>query len=248
MMKFRRILMMDLLVLFTNPMWLLFATGFPIALILVLGFLASGSYGGTIRSYDYFGVSVMIYFLFNAATFSANSFLEERIRRPNMRIVYSPIPPLFIHLSKVLAATIFCSVTYTAVALLLHLLIGINYGGADCWALILLLISSNLFFSSLGVVVCCILKSESSANSVISLLLTLLAVMGGIFFPVDGMGRAISAISWISPAKWLLVAGMRIIYDGDFSMFLPACLVLVLLAAASVALSARLFKGEEYIA
>ena len=245
--KFWRIFSMDLLNLFTNPMWLAYATAFPIALVLILGFLGSGGAGPEVTSYDYFGVTMMIYGAFNVATYSANCFMEERIKGPNMRIVYSPVRPWHIHFSKTLATSVFCGVTYLAVAVFLHFAVGVNYGGANCWALAVVALLSIFFFSALGVMVCCLLKSESGANNIVSLLIGVFAVLGGIFFPIDALGKAVSAVSWISPAKWLLTVCLRIIYDGDFSAFLPACAAFALLSALFVLLSSKLFRGEDYI-
>ena len=245
--KFARIFAIDLLNLFTNPMWMAYAIAFPIALILILGFLGSGSYGSAVTSYDYYGVAMMVYGIFNAATFSANSFMEERIKSPNMRIVYSPVRLWYIHFSKVLATTVFCSATYFSVATFMHFVVGVNYGGADFWALVIIALLSIFFFSALGVLFCCMLKSEGAANNVLSLLINIFAVLGGIFFPIDALGKALSTASWISPAKWILAAWLQIIYDGDFKMFLPACAALALLSVAFVFLSAKLFRGEEYI-
>lgn len=244
---FKKILGMGLTNLFTNPMWIFYSIGFPLALVLVMGFLTSGSYGNTVTSYDYYGVALMIYGIFNAATFSANSFMEERIKNANMRIVYSPVRPFFIHFSKVLATTIFCTVTYTLVGALLYFIAGVNYGGVNLWMIYLIMLLAIFFFSALGVAVCCILRSESSTNQILSLLLTLFSILGGLFFPLDGLGKTVAAISWVSPAKWILSACMQIIYDNNFRMFLPAIGILVLLSALCVALSAKIFRGEDYI-
>ena len=245
--KFKRIFIMDLANLYTNPMWMAYAIAFPIALILILGFLGSGSYGGSVTSYDYYGVAMLVYGIFNASTYSANSFMEERIKSPNMRIIFSPVRPWYIHFSKVIATSVFCFTTYTAVAVFMHFAAGVNYGGSGFWALIIIEALALLLFSSLGVLACCILKSESSANNLVSLVINLFAVLGGVFFPIDSMGKAVSAASWISPAKWIMAACFKIIYDRDFSLFLPTCGMLILLSAAFVLLSAGIFKGEEFI-
>ena len=245
--KFKQIFMIDLKNLFTNPMWVFYAVGFPIALVLILGFLTSGGYGSTVSSYDYYGVACMIFSIFNAATYSANSFMEERIKKPNMRLVYSPVRPFFIHFSKVLASFIFCTVAYTAVALFFIFAIGVNYGGGNVWAIFFIMLLSLFFFSSLGVTVCCLLKSEGITNNILSLLFAIFAVLGGLFFPVEGLGKAVVAVSWASPAKWILTACLRIIYDNDFSMFLPVCGLYALLSIASLVLSSRSFRGEDYI-
>lgn len=244
---FKKILGMDLINLFTNPMWIFYSVGYSLALVLIMGFLSSGGYGSTITSYDYYGVALMIYGIFNAATFSANSFMEERIKRANMRIVYSPVKPFSIYFSKVLATFIFCAVTYTLVGAVLHFFAGVNYGGANLWMVYLIMLLSLFFFSALGVMVCCILHSESSTNQLLSLLLTLFAILGGLFFPLDGLGKAVASVSWISPAKWIFTACMQIIYDHNTRMLLPSLGVLAFLSAAAIAISAKFFKGEDYI-
>lgn len=245
--KFKQIFILDLKNLFINPMWMFYAVGFPIALVLILGFLTSGGYGETVSSYDYYGVAFMIFGIFNAATFSANSFMEERIKKPNMRLVHSPVRPFYIHFPKVVASFIFCTAAYTAVALFFVFTVGVNYGGVNAWATLIIMLVSVFFFSSLGVTVCCLLRSEGITNNILSLLFALFAILGGLFFPVEGLGKAVVAVSWASPAKWILTACLRIIYDNDFSMFLPVCGLFVILSIASVALCSRSFRGEDYI-
>lgn len=245
--KFKQIFMMDLINLFTNPMWIFYAIGFPMALILILALLTATSYGNSISSFDYYGVTIMIFAIFNVTSFSANSFMEERIKNANMRIVYSPVKPFYLHFSKVLATFVFCVITYLTMILFLHFFLAVNYGGVNFWASLIVLILAIFFFSAFGVLVCCILKNESDTNQILSLVLTVFAVIGGVFFPIEGFGKAFSIISWISPAKWILSTCLQIIYDQDFSLFLPACLILIVLSILSIFISNKLFKGEDYI-
>jgi ABC-2 type transport system permease protein len=238
---------MDLVNLFTNPMWLGFAIGLPLAMVALIGWLTSGGYAGEVSSYDYYGLAIMVYMALNAATTAANSFMEERIKRPNLRIVHSPVPPWFIHFSKVLSTFVFCSACYALVALACHLVGGVNYGGGLCWAVGLVMELAIWACSALGVAVCCLLHSESSANQVLSLLISVGSALGGVFFPVDGLGKAISAVSWASPAKWLLRSCLRIIYDGDLALLAPTSAFLAALSALFALVSARAFKEEDYL-
>ena len=239
--------MLDIINLATNPMWIFYAVGFPIVLVLILGFLTSGSYGNTVSSYDYFGVTLMIYSIFNAATFSSNSFMEERIKKPNMRLIHSPIRPFNIYFSKILASFSFCTVAYIVVAIFLVFTVGVDYGGTDVWAIILIMLLGNFFFSALGVAVCCLLRSEGITNNILSLLFALFAILGGLFFPVEGLGKAVIAASWVSPGKWILTACLRIIYDKDFSMLLPICGFFIIFSVTALALCGRFFRGEDYL-
>jgi ABC-2 type transport system permease protein len=238
---------MDTVNLFTNPSWLITTTAFPIALVMILGFIASGTFGNTVSAYDYYGVAMFTYGIFNAATFSANSFMEERIKKANMRIVYSPIRPFYIHFSKVVATTIFCSAMYVLVAAFLTVVLNVNYGGSSAWLLLGVMLLSLFAFSALGVAVCCLLKSESSANSFVSVLITIFCVSGGAFFPVEGLGPQVTALSWVSPAKWIISCSFQIIYDDNFSLLLPTIVVLTVITLVSILISVKTFKGEDYI-
>jgi ABC-2 type transport system permease protein len=246
--QFKRILMMDLGNLFTNPMWIGISIGLPLALVLILGFLASGSYGDIVSSYDYYGVALLIFaILLNSTTIAANSFMEERIKDANMRIVFSPVPTYLIPLSKVVSSFLFCSVCALVTAILLSVLVGVNYGGAHFFGPLTILTLSILLFTALGVLVCCILKDESAANNLLSLVVTIFAFLGGMFFPLAGLGRAMTIASWLSPAKWIFSACMRMIYDGDFSLLVPASIILIALSALVLLLIRLTFSGEDYL-
>ena len=97
-----KIIQRDTINLLTNPMWIFFSLMFPFLLVAILGFLTEGLYGDYFTSYDYYGVTLMLFSAMYAGTFSANSFMEEKIKRANLRIVYSPIRNWFIPFSKVL--------------------------------------------------------------------------------------------------------------------------------------------------
>lgn len=81
----------DLVNLLKNPMWIFFATGFPLLMTIILGYLTGDSYGKTVTSYDYYGITGMIYAVLNSGMISANAFMEERIKKPNMRIIYARV-------------------------------------------------------------------------------------------------------------------------------------------------------------
>lgn len=80
----------DLKNLIKNPMWLFYATLFPILLVVILGFLGKESYGKEVTSFDYYGITLTIYAIFTSGMTSANAFMEITIRKPNMRIIYAP--------------------------------------------------------------------------------------------------------------------------------------------------------------
>lgn len=80
----------DFLNLIKNPTWIFFLTGFPVLFIMILSYLTGGAYGNGTSSYDYYGICGMIYCILSSGMISANAFMEERIKKPNMRIIYAP--------------------------------------------------------------------------------------------------------------------------------------------------------------
>lgn len=210
--EIRKMLYQDFMNLIINPMWLFFSTLFPYLLILIVGYLTSAMYGEQITSYAYYTVTFLIYSALNTATIASNSFLEERIKAGNMRILYSPVDNRWLYLSKIIATFVFSSILHILVFFALSFTFSLSYG-THMGLLCVLLLSLELFAAAIGVLLCCILKSESSANQIISLVLNILAILGGVFFSLERFGGVIATVSALSPVKWVMDASFAIIYD-----------------------------------
>lgn len=245
--KIKRIFLIDLSNLFFTPEWLIYATLFPVILTLALGFLTSGSYSTGFTSYDYYGVSTLFFGITNAATFSANSFMEEKIEKANMRVVYSPINPRYIYVSKIIATTLFCTMTCSISALILHLLVGVNYGKTLVWGPFLIMFFANLLFATIGILVCCIFKSESISNQIISPIISLLCLLGGVFFPISGLGKRIDTIANVSPVTWFFKACVEMIYDQNFRLLTPVILSCIVATILLMICCSKFFKPEVYL-
>ena len=105
--------------LIKNPMWLFNATLLPILLVVILGFLGRGSYGDEVTSYDFYGITLMVYSILMSGMVSANAFMEVTIRKPNMRIIYAPGSAKVIYLSKIVSSFVFYSICNLFVMVLL---------------------------------------------------------------------------------------------------------------------------------
>ena len=77
----------DFINLIKNPMWIFYGTAFPILLVAIVGYLAHSAYGNEVTSYDYYGVTLMIYSALSSGMTSANSFMEERMDCSNKLVV-----------------------------------------------------------------------------------------------------------------------------------------------------------------
>ncbi|GIP33192.1 ABC transporter permease [Paenibacillus sp. J2TS4] len=238
----------DLLNLLLSPVLVSQNTVFPFLLVLILGYMGRGIYsGGEVTSYDYYGITIMIFMVLNVSMTASNSFMERSIKTSNLRILYSPMPTSFVYLSKIVATFIFTSMSLLLIAGLLHSILGVHVGGRDAVYVMLLLLGFNLFSSALGVACCCLFKSEEISNKLLSIVNNILALIGGLFLQLDGLGKTVEAISYLSPVKWVAEGIFRMIYDQDFGLFFPT---LAICAAGSLLLVGGcklFFRAEDYV-
>lgn len=243
--ELRKMVELDLLNLIKNPMWVAYATLFPILLVMTLSFL--GGSGHVMRPVDYFGITMMLFSALLSSSFSANAFMEERIKLPNMRLIMLPVPVYFIPLSKIVATFIFSVLFYSLDGLVLYGVFQVNFGGPYWPAVWLLLIAVDLFSIVLGILFCTIFKTETTANQVTSLMVQTLALLSGCFFPIYVLGDKLGAVSQYSPATMVINTLFEVIYDGNFYHYYSALLVILSLSLVGGMLSLRLFKGDDYL-
>ncbi|HEX3078226.1 MAG TPA: ABC transporter permease [Lachnospiraceae bacterium] len=235
----------DFINLLKNPMWIFYATLFPILLVVIMGFLGRESYGENFSSYDYYGIALMLYAILSSGLISANAFMEVRIKKPNMRIIYAPGNVKWIYLSKILASFLFGAFFHLLDMILLCSIYKIHISAIP--QIVILFGLTELFSVTLGILLCCIFKTEEMANQLLSIVINLMAIFGGLMFSLDGYGKVIRHISSLSPAKWLLKATFQMIYDGNFTMFLPIVLLLSGLILIMLLFCGLTFKKEDCI-
>lgn len=228
-------------------MWLAGTIGLPLLLALILGFITSGSYGNTVTSYDYYGIAMLVFGILNNATLAANSFMEARIMKANMRLCSAPVPVFSIYFPKVLASFLFGAFCHTIAGLALFVMAGVNFGDSNALFLWLLLLAVDFFAASLGVMACCILKQEEAVNQILSNLVAITCLLGGAFFPVKGLGHIVETVSSISPVTWINAAAFRTVYDNSLSLLGIVCAALLGAALLCNMLSAKLFNTEDYL-
>ena len=247
-MSFITVFKRDLKNLILSPVLVIYNTLFPFLMVSILGYLTSGNYkGGGVTSYDYYGVSLIIFTVLFVACTAANSFMEERVKSSNLRIMYSPINPSSIYMSKIAATFVFSSVCVLVSMAILKLCFNVNYGGENIVYVIILLELLNLLSATIGILFCCIFKSEQLANKTLSPFLNIFAIIGGAFFPIDSLGKTVEKLSYISPAKWVDEGIFKIIYDKDLSYFSPTVIILIALTIIFIIGCKLTFKVEDYV-
>lgn len=235
----------DFLNLLKNPMWIFYATLFPILLVVILGSLTKDNYGNRVTSYDYYGITLMLYSILTSGMTSANAFMEVRIKKPNMRIIYAPGNAKSIFLSKIIASFVFSFVFHLIDIILLFMIFHIHVSAIP--EILILFGLTELFSVTLGIMLCCIFKTEAMSNQILSIVINLMAIFGGLLFSLDGYGKTIRKISAISPAKWLSNTTFQMIYDHNYNSFLPTVFTLIAVILVMIGICNITFRKEDCI-
>jgi ABC-2 type transport system permease protein len=243
-----KIVKFDILNIIRNPTLVIANTIFPLILIGVIAFITQGSYGSlNINSFDYYGVTLMIFTAIMLAMTATNTFMEEKVKKGNTRIIYAPVLKMEIYLSKLIATYIVGTVCYSIIILLAQYILHMNFGGKNVLYVVLLINVLSLFGCCFGTMFCSIFKKEQMANSIMQIPILIFVFLGGSFFPVENLGKLITKISIISPIRWITECAFKIIYDNDFSLYMSTLSVILGFSIVCIIITHITFKPEEYV-
>lgn len=230
-----------------NPVWDFYCILFPLLLILILGYLGEEGYGGAVTSYQYYFVGCSIYCGFNYGTISANAFMEERIKAGNARIIFAPVLQDVLYLSKLIATFFYGCICMMIVWGISLPLLQLTIPSSAYLPLIATMACTILLGCSFGIFLCCLCKKESITNQIQCIIINLMALMGGIFFPMDGFGELFHQLTMLSPMKWLNQLAWQTIAKEACYDNLRICLIFLCLAALLIWACHKTWKVEDSI-
>ncbi|MCY8425999.1 ABC transporter permease [Bacillus vallismortis] len=247
-MSLLKLITFDFMNIVRNPVLVIANSAFPFVLILVMGFVTKKSFGaGGVSSFDYYTVNMMIFAAALIAMTASNTFMEEKVKKANIRIVYAPVSTSSIYLSKILSTWIFSIIMYSVNVLLAQTVFHLNVGGQNLPYVMLLLYVFLFFGCCFGTMFCCLFKNEEQANGIMQIPIAFFVFFGGVFFGIHRFGDTVNHISLLSPVKWVTECSFRLIYDQDFSMLLPVMTGLFLASIICIAVSHVVCKPEGYV-
>jgi ABC-2 type transport system permease protein len=238
---------MDFKSLLKNPVVIFINTAFIFILTFILGSLNSSLYADEWTPYRYSLVVLIIYTILNGCTTASNCFLERKVSKANLRVLMSPVGRISFCLSKITASALlnFCChvVVLFAGLAVFHVSTQFIYIG---W-FILAMIPFEFAACSLGILTCCLLKSEEATSSLLSMTISFFAILGGTFFPLDGMGKFLATLSNFSPLHWLNTSMLKLFFDGNMQMLFPLLLVGTVAGLILSAGSIKFFHEETFL-
>ena len=244
--RFLSIFKMDLTNLFKSPVIVGYNTLFAALIILIMGFLTDGNYADARDAFQYYTVTMLVYGMLNGAMTASNCFMERDIKRPNLRIIYSPAGSFPIWFSKILASFVFDIVLHVLLLAVLCPILHVTLGSNPLY-FIALMAPVEFAAAALGTFFCCIFHCEETTSALLSLTVSVLCILGGTFFSLDGLGPALAFISKLSPVKWLNEAFFTVACDHSLTLFWPVFLSATVVSALLVLGCRLFFRTEDYL-
>ena len=244
--RFLTIFKMDMINLFKNPVLVGYNTVFAGLLILIMGFLTGGAYANQRDAYQYYFVTLLVYGILNGAMTASNCFMERDIKRPNLRIIHSPAGSFPIYFSKILSSFVFDYFLHLVILAVLCPVLHVTLGSHPFF-FILLMAPVEFAAAALGIFFCCVLHTEEATSTLLSTIISILCVLGGSFFSLDGMGGALAFATRLSPVKWLDDAFFALACDNSMAGFFPVFAFAAGISVMLVAGCALFFRTEDYL-
>ena len=216
-----------------KPVILVYLFVFPFLIFALLGYLTTGSFSGGISSFDYYGLTIIIYFQLTMGTMISNMIMEENVKLPNMRIAYSLEDENYIYISKIIALTLANAISIGVYMLLLMEIYHVNFGANPFMVYITYMIL-GLFSTCLGTALCIGLKDESVCNNILGVVQIILGKIG-IF------------LSNFSIVKWINYGIGSYVYGQSIKGQLIVWVFSLLLAALLLFAARKMFKIQLFI-
>lgn len=245
--KFLTLFKRDLSNLITSPGNVAMMLFFPVCVASLMGFLFEDLYHTSlVSSYDFYGVTMVIFITMMAATIPANSFLAKHVKNVNTRIFYSPVPRIYVYASKIAACFLFIGICITLNIILFQVTSFASFGD-NILSIICLMLNFTLFLTLLSSAICVTLHSEDLTNIILSNTMSVLGFLSGIFFPIASLGSIFEKIAGFSPITWTVNCVFQLIYDGSSSMYWWIMLGLIIISLVLLMIVHRNYRPEDYI-
>lgn len=180
-------------------------------------------------SMDYYAVSMLTLILMYSALTGLYSILDEV--KTMDRVFCSPVNKNVILAGKLIGYMLFSAVQIMFLIVFSKYVFN-AYWGAHIGIILLIALAESIMTMSFGMAMAFLIKDHNSSRSIVNLVIVVMGFLGGAYFPIDNIGKALQQVSSISPIKWINNSIFQIIYSNDYSM--AGVSIVISLAAAAV--------------
>lgn len=219
---------------------------FPIIMILLLGYLASGSYGNGFSSYQYYCVVIPSFCVAMSMITAAFAGKEEAYHKTAIRYLFSPISKAQIILSKLISISIVISLCNFIVILFSKLALGLPVK-ARMIQVFILMTSETFAVCAIGLFIGFGMKNFIMVKNLINIPICVAAIAAGAFYPIGSLNPRLVFLLELSPLTWVNRGIFLCIFDGNSSILWGTSAVLIITGIGFTLLAIRLFRKEDYI-
>jgi ABC-2 type transport system permease protein len=220
---------------------------FPIVMILLLGYLASGNYGNSFTSYQYYSIAMLPFCVAVAMVTAAYAGKDDAYKKTAIRSLFAPVSKSQIVLSKLLSCSLVISFCTLTVLLFARLVLKLPVFGSRIIMVFLLLASEVFAVCAIGLFIGLGMKNFVLIKNVLNIPICLAAVLAGAFYPIGSLNPKLEFLLKLSPLTWVNRSIFRYIYDNDAGLLWKTSFGFAVTGAGFTLLAVKLFKKEEFI-
>jgi len=229
----------DFFVLFYNIV-------FPAIIILLLGYLASKSYGATFTSYHYYTVVIIPFCGLMGITTVSYAAQDEKLLKTSYRYMAAPISNTELVFSKFLSCVVILSICNVITLGISKLFFSMEFNGRFLYV-ILLLTCESVAVIGIGLFHGLACKNLDMLRNFLNLPIVIFGFLGGAFFPVSSFHPVLSFFINLSPLTWVNRGIVACIFDGNTTILFAVSAIFALVGCAFVGLTIKFFRKEAFI-
>lgn len=192
---------------------------------------------------DYYAVTMLTLIILYSSMTGMYSIAGERIAKTQDRLFCAPVSKYKILMGKILG-TIIYSALQIVLIIAFSKFVFHAYWGDHLGTVFIIALAESVMTVSLGAGLSFIIKDTGVLSGLLSMFSSILAFLGGGYFPLDGMGKTMQLVTNISPVKWINQAMFQVIYSNDFSSVGIAIGISLLISAIFIAISSLGYRKE----
>lgn len=219
---------------------------FPIVLILLLGYLASKSYGSEFTAYHYYSLMLLPFCLLLGITNVAYATQEEHEKKTSYRYLVAPISKTQLILSKLISTFVVLMLCNICLLGLTKILFQIDFQGS--FVLVLLsLMGLTLAICGIGIYLGLACKNFLFIKNFLNLPIMVFGMLGGAFFPMASSQPFLACLINLSPLTWINRGILECIYEGNVTLLWATTLGGVMVGIVMTLFAIVHFKKEAYL-
>lgn len=194
-----------------------------------------------LNSFQYFTLSMLLFFLMSIGMGVGSSIVGDREKKIHSRINSYPVKPIEYLASKILCNLILSVIQVILVVVVTKLAFNVDWGDNPfgIGAVIILMI---LIYSSIGLIFSSLVKTSKALSAGMTVLLWMLAFVSGGFTPVP----ALEPVAKLTFYKWGLDSLINFMGGGSFGAVVSNLLMLLITAAVLWTLGIVLYRRRLY--